>query len=188
MGFFRGLYGFFLGMLVYRLHQTRNAPIPRASLLEVSAVVGVVFFVTFFGKSMLALAAPLIFAIVVYIFAFEAGILSRALKTRPLELLGRWSYSVYLGHYLLLLLFVAALRSLQKIFGMPLPAAEPLSLGNLYVADLLCLTYAALVIAISSRTFLWIEEPWRRRFNGWADILRPLRRSTPPTGIPRPSP
>ncbi|HEY2889571.1 MAG TPA: acyltransferase family protein [Dongiaceae bacterium] len=62
--------------------------------------------------------------------------------------------------------FVTALRGLRRIFDPALPAAEPLSLGNLYIADLLCLAYVALAIAISAGTFRWIEEPWRRRFNG----------------------
>jgi peptidoglycan/LPS O-acetylase OafA/YrhL len=178
LGFFRGLYGFFLGMLVYRLYRAKDEqPIPQASLLEAGAMAGAVLFVIFLGDDMLALAAPLIFAAVVYIFAFEDGIFSRLLKTRPLERLGRWSYSVYLNHYLLLLLLVTALRGLRRIFGVGLPAAEPLSLGNLYLADLLCLAYVALAIAISAGTFRWIEEPWRRRFNGWADRLRPLRRA-----------
>jgi peptidoglycan/LPS O-acetylase OafA/YrhL len=165
-------------MLVYRLYRASDArPIPQASLLEIASVTVAVFFVIFFGDGALALAAPLIFAAVVYVFAFEQGILSRLLKTRPLERLGQWSYSVYLNHYFLLLLIVTALRALRRIFGVGLPAAEPLSLGNLTLADLLCLAYVAFAIAISAGTFRWIEEPWRRRFNGWADRLRPLRRA-----------
>jgi len=65
----------------------------------------------------------------------------------------------------------------RRILNVGLRAAEPLSLGNLYLADLLCLAYVGLAIAVSGGTFRWIEEPWRRRFNGWADRLRPLRRA-----------
>ena len=177
-GFFRGLYGFFLGMLVYRLYQaTGERLIPKASLLEIASVAFAVLFVIFFGDDTLALATPLIFAVVVYVFAFEGSILSRLLKTRLLERLGRWSYSVYLNHYFILLVFVTALRALRRIFGVGLPATEPLSLGNLYLADLLCLAYVGLAIVVSAGTFRWIEEPWRRRINGWADHLRPLRRA-----------
>jgi peptidoglycan/LPS O-acetylase OafA/YrhL len=82
-----------------------------------------------------------------------------------------------------MLMVVTALRGLRRIFDPALPAAEPLSLGNLYIADLLCLAYVALAIAISAGTFRWIEEPWRRRFNDWADRLRPLRRSAVKSAI-----
>jgi peptidoglycan/LPS O-acetylase OafA/YrhL len=177
-GFFRGLYGFFLGTLVYRIYSMRaDRTLRGGGLLEAGSVTLAALFVIFCGATTSALAAPLVFALVVYVFAFEEGPISRLLKTWPLARLGRWSYSVYLNHYLLLLLFVAGLRHVHRLLGAPLAGTEPLDLGNLYFADLLCLAYAALAIAISAGTFRWIEEPWRRRFNGWADRLRPLRRT-----------
>src|SRR5262245_27174568 len=77
-GFFRCVYGFFLGHLVYCAHTRRHARGsigPRvATVFELSAVILVVTFASLAGRDPISLAAPLVFAAVVYVFSFEAGV------------------------------------------------------------------------------------------------------------------
>src|SRR6266446_2751922 len=50
------------------------------------------------GTTLLSVAAPYVFALVVLVFAFEAGTASANLRLRPLVLLGTVSYSIYMTH------------------------------------------------------------------------------------------
>jgi len=48
-----------------------------------------------------SLAAPFVFAIPVWVFSLQQGTISDFLSTRPIQALGRWSYSIYMVHYLI---------------------------------------------------------------------------------------
>src|SRR5438034_7511810 len=63
------------------------------------AVLGlVVVFVSVAGTTLLSIAAPYVFALVVLVFAFEAAAASAVLRLRPLVFLGTVSYSIYMTH------------------------------------------------------------------------------------------
>ena len=82
-GFFRCLYGFFLGVLLHRLWIARPSLRLTGTIAEVLAVALAVVFVASAGRGPLSFAAPIVFAAVVWVFASEAGALSRLLKLRP---------------------------------------------------------------------------------------------------------
>jgi peptidoglycan/LPS O-acetylase OafA/YrhL len=91
----RCIYGFALGVLTLSVFQRHRV---GGTALEVAAVILMGVFVAVNGKEASSLAAPLVFAVLVYVFASEDGVLSIALKQRPFLLLGTLSYSIYMLH------------------------------------------------------------------------------------------
>jgi peptidoglycan/LPS O-acetylase OafA/YrhL len=91
--------------------------------------------------------ATLLIAPVIALAAVDSGsIFKRALETPVLVALGTWSYSIYMVHMLIAVLF--------------LRLTEPLGLTAAQ-GDVLTLVYLATVIAASAATYRWIEQPWR---------------------------
>lgn len=170
-GFFRCLYGFFTGLLVYRLYRaTCHLGLPAAGVLEAVAAVGAVAFVATAGKAAPSMLAPLVFGAVVYVFAFEGGALSRLLLGGAGQSLGAWSYSIYLVHSLLLAVLGRLVGVAEKLGGVVLTApyvingqpARLLTLGSPWAADLVALAYLAAVVATAAAAFRLIEMPGQR--------------------------
>lgn len=106
---------------------------------------------------------------VVYVFSFELGVVSALLKTPPFAALGRWSYSIYLTHFLVILAFpliavVAELAARKMPWIMSVYQG-----GGSYVI------FAAATVALSSVTYRFIERPAQRfineRFNNRDQII-----------------
>lgn len=176
-GAFRVLYGFFAGHLVYRLWlRARGQPFSHATLLEVLAVVLVVSFVSRAASGPLSLAAPLVFAYVVFVFTHEKGLVSRIMSTAGFQKLGAWSYSIYMVHALVALVMMHSIRIHEALTGVPLIPAEPVSgavqdfvfYAGDYAMNLLALGYLAAVVAVAALTYRFVEQPGRRFFNGLA--------------------
>ena len=176
-GAFRVLYGFFAGHLVYRLWvRARGQPLSHATLLEVLAVALVVTFVSRAASGPLSLAAPLVFAFVVFVFTHEKGMVSRIMVTAGFQKLGAWSYSIYMVHALVALVLMHSIRIYEALAGVPLIPAEPISgavqdfafYASDYAMNLLALAYLAVVVAVAALTCRFVEQPGRRIFNGLA--------------------
>src|SRR5262249_11523152 len=112
-GFWRCIYGFFTGHLVFRLMRSAPATWPVPTAVEFGVVVGVVAFVVYCGRTSLELAAPLAFGIAVWVFAHGRGAISRLLESPPLAALGVISYSIYMVHALLIALIHRALTAIE---------------------------------------------------------------------------
>lgn len=185
-GLFRCVAGFFTGVVTYRLYAAvgqRVAALSRgtATALELATVALVVAFVIFAGRgpdavAALSLAAPAVFAFAVLVFARESGHLSRLLRARPLAALGRWSYSIYLGHQLVLMAAAYGVWALARGLGMDLEreivveghAKTLYAVGGTVGSLALLAAILTIVIALAAFTFARIEEPARQAFNGWA--------------------
>ena len=176
-GFFRGLYGFFVGSLAYHAYgrwalPTRLSP----AWSEASIFLLAVLVIWISGSSALAFAAPPVFAAVIIVFAQEAGPLSRLLRRRPFVAFGAWSYSIYLIHLLLMAILVSTLR---RLAGQPFRDANhnyvPLILHDRFVMDGLAVLTVATTLGVSCLTYHWIERPARDYFNRLAGRLA-LRR------------
>lgn len=105
LGLLRCLYGFALGALLYwssrRWLAVATARPPRTALwtaAEVGAIVGVVAFVRYAAGNEVGLLAPLLFAIVILVFARGGGLVSSLLRTRAFLFLGTLSYGIYMVH------------------------------------------------------------------------------------------
>jgi peptidoglycan/LPS O-acetylase OafA/YrhL len=177
-GFFRCIFGFFSGYFVFRVWRSVAARPPRwIGALEVPALIAVVLFVTYAGNRGAAVAAPFLFAPVVLIFAFEAGLVSRLMRARPVGALGAWSYSIYMVHApitdMAMWLAAAAERlSHQPLHGILLDKPVIALGGSLALGDAIYPIYLASVLGVSALTYRMIEKPGRRLFNGIADRRR----------------
>lgn len=156
----RGVYSFFLGVWVFRAYRAW-----RDSGRSVHPALEWLFIPVFAVVPWIdhSPAPALLFAVLIFVFAFEAGAVSRILKRRSLMRLGETSYSVYLVHYPIVL----ASFGLASVFGRVVErdGSPWLDMGSRWAGDLLTVAYCALVIGVSLVTFRWIEDPGRTFFN-----------------------
>jgi len=109
--------------------------------------------------------APVIFSGVILFFSQGRGLLTRVLESRPIQALGLWSYSIYLVHALLFYGLRLALVLVEKVTKLPLTAAGSgneriFTFGNGAVDLLAIVALLAVTIAISARTYRYIERPF----------------------------
>ncbi len=174
---FRCFYGFFAGTLAYALW--RAGKTPSGTALEFAALAAVIAFITFIpGQRALEYLAPPLFVLAVLVFAGEGGAISRLLITHPAAALGRWSYSIYMTHTLVLALLFSAVHAgqilLHRLWLRDLPDGRTIiDLGFRHYASALMLAYLAVVIALSALTWRLIERPGQRLFNRLAAAKNP---------------
>jgi peptidoglycan/LPS O-acetylase OafA/YrhL len=168
-GFFRCLYGFFAGTLIYEIWKAVPARW-SGSIWEVAVLAIVAIFVTFAPhiRALEYFAVP-VFAFAVFVFAQQAGAVSRVMESRAIGALGRWSYSIYMVHMLVIALGFSALDALGKFFHQGWTVAdragsETVTLGGVFDGDLTALVYLAIVIALSAFTWRFVELPGQRLF------------------------
>jgi peptidoglycan/LPS O-acetylase OafA/YrhL len=189
LGFFRCLCGFFTGHLLFRLY--RSAPPGErrifqdgwiATAMEVAAILAVVLFVSWAGRTDYGILAPLLFAAVIYLFAAEAGAVSSLLRSPPFETLGRLSYSIYMLHAVLFQGLTGFANFIEKRRDVALTVTLPEGAGDLgektlirFGSDgamlLLTLLLLALVVVLAVLTYRYVESPGRRLFNRWAGSI-----------------
>jgi peptidoglycan/LPS O-acetylase OafA/YrhL len=169
-GIIRCIYGFAAGALSWNIHKKWNEKLREwlgGSIAEWSALVLVVIFVSAAGTTLLSIAAPYVFALVVLVFAFEAGTASAVLKLRPLIFLGTVSYSIYMTHVFIAKRMFDAAYQLEKRHINPfthrgIDGGDVPFLGTqLWHGDIAYLVYLAMIIAMSYFTYRWIEKPAR---------------------------
>lgn len=176
-GFIRTLAGFAAGALVFEVWRWRKTVRPfadtDATAVEVLAIAGVAGFVTLADQSALSLLAPIVFAGVVLVFIAEAGAVSRVLKTRPLQVLGLLSYSIYMVHLFIGTYATNLGKLLQAKTGSPMLSEVQHGAGTIKVlgttrleGDLWLTAIIAAVLVCSWLTYRFIEVPardWFRR-------------------------
>jgi peptidoglycan/LPS O-acetylase OafA/YrhL len=178
-GLIRCVFGFALGVVCFRVHSRWQHPSARSrplmmTLLEVLTVAAVVSFVAAAGTSAWSFLAPFVFSTAVLIFAIEAGAVSRLFRIPFLKWLGKLSYSIYLTHYIFVLVLPGVVKRLlhrDLWTPMPLPSGQYVLAfgrnnleGTLFYAALLAIT-----LAFSAFTYRWVETPgrdWTRRWIG----------------------
>lgn len=181
-GILRCIAGFFAGAAVQRLWLAKAAALRplmamASTWLEPLVVVASFAFVSIAGRGPLAFAAPFVFATLVFVLAFEAGPVSRAMQGRVFSALGAWSYSIYMVNYFVVLMVERVLNSLQRVLASDLTetvtingAAKTLyAFGPPGAMDVLGLCYLAVVLALSYLTYTLCEAPARTLFNRFAD-------------------
>lgn len=121
-GFLRGIAGFFVGVLCFNAYNYFKAwlrPMQNSlfSFLEIIAL-AIVFALVIHGETykQYGFLYEAMFFITIFIFAFEKGWLSGLLKkSRLLHSMGRYSYSIYMIHTLILSLFNIAFIRILKL-------------------------------------------------------------------------
>ncbi|MGD9783311.1 MAG: acyltransferase family protein [Hyphomicrobiaceae bacterium] len=183
LGFARALAGFSLGHLVYVLRHSLSAIAPRAeaylSLLEWPAIAAAIVFVSVAGGTRWEFAAPLLFALVVLVFSYEAGTASSLVRTTPFLRLGLWSYSIYMVHYLISHALDLGISVLERALKQPIwhhvtmngEALRIAEFGSPLINAVVLIGYVGGVVLAASMTYRFIEQPGRRLFARIADRL-----------------
>ncbi len=155
-GMIRCLYGFAAGVISWNLYSRWNGKLRKwlsGDIAEWCAIGLVVAFVSVSGTTLLSVAAPYIFGLVVLVFSFEAGTASTLLRLRPLVFLGTVSYSIYMTHVFIARRLFDAGRVFDKLWHLDFMGTQP------WQGDIAYLLYMAMVIAMSYFTYRWIERP-----------------------------
>jgi len=147
-GFVRGLLGFNLGILTYMISENKSF---RTNVLEFPAVILILlaFYMTYNYKgdfrNVQYVILPFVFSIVIFVFRFGTGFVSKVLNSRMLQMLGRLSYSIYLNHYLVLLIVYQISFNILRI-----ESSE-------FNISLILLLSIIIVVVVSKVTYEYIE-------------------------------
>ncbi|WP_316858307.1 acyltransferase [uncultured Cohaesibacter sp.] len=179
LGVIRCLEGFALGIICFRLREifpglTRRSSPVLDSFLEIVAIGGTALYLTVFWDQVRSylLVVPFLFAVVVLVFARQAGVVSKLLSARPFLFVGTLSYSIYLVHALVRSVSRAAAKVFEHFAGVELFTmdysqwwSEPGLIltfgGNLWLGDLSQLVMLGVTIVLAYFTYRYIEEPGR---------------------------
>jgi peptidoglycan/LPS O-acetylase OafA/YrhL len=112
-GFIRGLFCFILGYFVC-IVSGKIITSRFSTTSELLFVSGLLLSLKYIPRSY-AVTLPFIFALGIFIFINGKGIVSHFLETRPIQFLGRISYSVYLNHALVLVIVQKVVFDLFKL-------------------------------------------------------------------------
>ena len=168
--------GFFLGILIYILYKNVKCIAIRplwATVLEVTALAFLVYCVSNkqdhgFRDNVFFYVSLLSFSVVIYLFVVqEGGYISRFLKNRLFQFIGKLSYSIYMVHAIVLAgienLFVYVFKYNKTSFS---------DVENMIVfeeANYINFALIVVVIFLSAFTYRYVEIPWRERFRKLAE-------------------
>ncbi|WP_052466946.1 acyltransferase family protein [Psychroserpens damuponensis] len=110
--FMRACIGFYIGIVVYVLRDSLATLLPSISkntytVLEFISIVLVVIAtinVDLIAKNYYYIM-HIVFALLIFVFSIEKGILSHILKSKIFQKLGAWSYSIYLNQVLIIIIY-----------------------------------------------------------------------------------
>jgi peptidoglycan/LPS O-acetylase OafA/YrhL len=177
LGLLRAMLGFALGVVMLNAARSRTVSgafesltATEASIAELLISTLTVVLVWVSGATPISIGAPFLFAGAVLLLSWEKGIMSRVLKTAPMQSLGRWSYSIYMLHYplQLVMMYVAVWIGAHGghfLFAVVRRGApDGIVFGRSpYVGDAANAVMMALLIAASAFAYRAIEQPWRER-------------------------
>ncbi len=180
-GFVRCIFGFSFGVLIQALF-ARAGEVPDRSqegiaawsFAEGATILAVVLFVASSHANASSLLAPFVFGFAVFIFAHEAGLVSRLLSGRVFLGLGALSYSIYMTHMFVQARMMNAAKFAEQHFGLPLLTGD--ANGGVMISENWALAATALMIAAtlaaSALTYRFVEIPGRDWFRNLAKRLR----------------
>ncbi len=115
--------------------------------------------------------ASWLFCLVVFVFAFEKGVVSQWLKNALFLKLGQLSYSIYLTHMLVVLGLIYGLKVLQKMTQHSLVATlqgeKYIDLGHVLVNNLAVFFTLVMVILLSNFTYQYVEVKSKKLVEKW---------------------
>ncbi|UWQ61088.1 acyltransferase (plasmid) [Leisingera caerulea] len=160
-GILRCLFGFGAGVLLSRLRWPQSLPQSVCTYGELPVALLMLAFVNYAPGWDLTLAAPMIFAAVVTVFAQGSGPLSRHLGGEIFLFLGMLSYSIYMVHIYVHARFKNAGVLAEKFTGVPLflDAERALFGATLWAGDIFVAAMLITTIAVSFATWKLIEKP-----------------------------
>lgn len=163
-----GLSCFFGGAVTYfiykRFQPTKLNPL-LFSLLEIVMLLLCYFSVTM-QYDFKNVATSMIFCMTIYVFSFEAGIVSSLLAKAFFEFFGKISFSIYMTHAAVIFIAISIAMAYEKFFGKELTYSittkshstlRYMDLGSGFYNNALALIIVSIVIAVSYFTYRVIE-------------------------------
>ncbi|MER9303352.1 acyltransferase [Mesorhizobium sp. M0293] len=183
-GFIRCLYGFSLGALlawfqhdsIAEARQALAGSGPRMdwTFAEIVMVAVIVLFVSLAGDNDFGIAAPLVFALALFLFAHEGGWISALLRAPFMLTLGALSYSIYMVHIFVQARMINVAGLVERKLGLGLIGdfmlrGQPATgFGAGWTGAAAIVVMLAATIAASWITWRFIEMPamaWFRRLS-----------------------
>lgn len=153
-GFARGLLSFTLGFFVSQFYTPGlkwNKYLEY--ILFVVLIVELYYLHTLHGSAkelFLLFVFPISFAGMIMVILHSDGLICRFLNSKYIQYLGKWSYSIYLNHMIVLLLFPSF------VFKLLVKNPNPFLQVAVFITTLL------IIIVYSKYTYLYIEEKGRK--------------------------
>jgi peptidoglycan/LPS O-acetylase OafA/YrhL len=160
-GILRCIAGFMLGMLVsnFARKDIWGQSAFFAGTCEIVVAIAILLTMGLASGWAVVFVIPL-FVMEIASVQSDRGPVARLMTARPIQFLGRISYSIYMVHFLLIVLLLIVLKRV-------VPTSIDLSTGNKIIAmspwvgDLLAIGMLAGVLASAATTYAFIEEPAR---------------------------
>lgn len=163
-----GIYCFFGGVITYilfmKFHHLFQLSVNMATLLELIAILSIVFFIML-NKTSFTAAVPLtivLFAGVIYLFSLEKGKVARFLMKPQLNYIGKISYSIYMTHAAILFVILSLIMITEKFLGISLTIMSEgdryISTGSMLWDNILVGIIVAIIIAVASLSYRLIEK------------------------------
>jgi peptidoglycan/LPS O-acetylase OafA/YrhL len=163
----RTLYGVAMGCLLYRVHRRFDfdwGPV-WGTVAEVGGIAAVIVLLCTDATRPYWYLVTFGLAVVIYVFANEQGLVSRASRQLQLHRLGTGSYSIYLNHALVGAIF-------SKLY---LVAAGKLGLSGLASVAVYVPSFVAVLIVYSRFTLRYVERPGQAlMMRAWPRVQRLL--------------
>jgi peptidoglycan/LPS O-acetylase OafA/YrhL len=171
-GMFRAISGFFVGYWAQRIWRiVPKRRLPAISVIEISALTLVFVLVHQGDHHVVHAIAPFVFGAVVLLFSIGGGVVSKVLRSKPLQALGAWSYGIYMTHVFILALLGIAVRIAQRFGGTQLysesrsshyPNDSLVDLGNPLLMDALTLINICVVVIVARYVHIYLEMPGQK--------------------------
>jgi peptidoglycan/LPS O-acetylase OafA/YrhL len=164
-GYLRGIAGFILGMLVYKMYEAgRFRKIFQRDITAAIVILGTVFCLHLGLNDGFYI---ILFMLVVFVFAVNEGKLHAACNNRVAQYLGKVSYSIYLIQ-LFPSFFIRFKLPGVEYSGYSASAGFWTGLGY-------CISYVFIVVGFASLTYFGIEKPCRKFINRkWGKETMPV--------------
>ncbi len=155
-GFFRCLFGFVTGMLVYfGYKEDWGKQFFSSGYTFLVSIAGLAICLHFAAFDLLTI---LFFPCILLSAAYGNRTLNAVLATKPLQRLGEWSFSIYLIHQPFLYQGAALMSNPDKT-GIALPKMD------LPVSWTICILFVVFILIVSYLTYRFIEVPARNFIN-----------------------
>lgn len=162
-GVLRAMFGFFAGCLAYHLRARGDDSLTAPSLWEAGCVVLVIAFAATRPWGPSHYTFPLLAIIVLYVFSYDQGAISKVLRSSLLQKLGLWSYSIYMIHTLLFQVTKMGVSFIGQKAHLNLVGwhnqDKLMLLGTPDQALLAALVLTVLVVPAAALTYRFIEKP-----------------------------
>lgn len=158
-GFLRGLAGFISGMICYQIYKIKSLNIFLSK--DFNGIVSIVLFIFVSRSRITDLIFIPVFMLILLSTVSNTQVLHKIFTLKPLQFVGKISYSIYMVHYILILCVLMPILKLLK-FNYIGPGSLVPSLG---VGLSMCAIFILIVIFFSSITYRAIEKPFRNWIN-----------------------